>query len=154
MAAGPCLDWNSINTFRPQITDHWFKDQVVQVSWVWNFDQWHLTSKVILSSHLTVLLNHLKIVYGLFKPCSDERQNGFKSLKLKRKFLQPSFTPCEHDCFCLKTLKHFRFKCLRRFLKINFFLFLETVLRTLKTSLKINHVFYWFPIVFFIETEI
>ena len=46
------------------------------------------------------------------KPSSDERQNGFKSLKLKRyKFLQPSFTPCEHDCFCLKTLKHFRFKC-------------------------------------------
>ena len=56
------------------------------------------------------------------KPCSDERQNGFKSLELKRfKFLQPSFTPCEHDCFCLKTLKHFRFKCLRRFLQINFF---------------------------------
>ena len=53
------------------------------------------------------------------KPCSDERQNGFKSLKLKRcKFLQPSFTPCEHDCFCLKTLKHFRFKCLRRFLSL------------------------------------
>ena len=53
------------------------------------------------------------------KPSSDERQNGFKSLKLKRyKFLQPSFTPCEHDCFCLKTLKHFRFKCLRRFLSL------------------------------------
>ena len=44
----------------------------------------------------------------LFKPCSDERQNGFKGLKLKRcKFLQPFFTPCEHDCFCLKTLKSF-----------------------------------------------
>ena len=56
------------------------------------------------------------------KPGSDERQNGFKSLELKRfKFLQPSFTPCEHDCFCLKTLKHFRFKCLRRFLQIKFF---------------------------------
>ena len=54
-------------------------------------------------------------------PCSDERQNGFKSLKLKRKFLQPSFTPCEHDWFCHKTLKHFRFKCLRWFLKIKFF---------------------------------
>ena len=53
------------------------------------------------------------------KSCSDERQNGFKSLKLKRcKFLQPSFTPREHDCFCLKTLKHFRFKCLRRFLSL------------------------------------
>ena len=61
-------------------------------------------------------------VESLVKPCSDERQNGFKSLKLKRcKFLQPSFTPCEHDCFRLKTLKHFRFKCLRRFLKIKFF---------------------------------
>ena len=57
----------------------------------------------------------------LIKPCSDERQNGFKGLKLKRKFLQPFLTPCEHDCFCLKTLKHFRFKCLRRFLKIKFF---------------------------------
>ena len=44
----------------------------------------------------------------LFKPCSDERQNGFKGLKLKRcTFLQPFFTPCEHDCFCLKTLKSF-----------------------------------------------
>ena len=65
------------------------------------------------------LLVHLLVV---LKPCSDERQNGFKSLKLKCcKFLQPSFTPCEHVCFCLKTLKHFRFKCLRRFLKINFF---------------------------------
>ena len=53
------------------------------------------------------------------KSCSDERQNGFKSLKLKGcKFLQPSFTPCEHDCFCLKTLKHFRFKCLGRFLSL------------------------------------
>ena len=72
-----------------------------------------------------------------FKPCSDERKNGFNGLKLKRyKFLQPFFTPCEHDCFCLKTLKHFRFKCLRRFLKINFFWFLKTVLRTFKTSFK------------------
>ena len=71
------------------------------------------------------------------KPCSDERQNGLKSLKLKRcKFLQPSFIQCEHDCFCLKRLKHFRFKCLRRFLKINFIWFLKTVLRTLKTSFK------------------
>ena len=53
------------------------------------------------------------------KSCSDERKNGFKSLKLKRcKLLQPSFTPCEDDCFCLKTLKHFRFKCLRRFLSL------------------------------------
>ena len=41
-----------------------------------------------------------------------------KSLKLKRcKFLQPSFTSCEHDCFCFKTL--------RRFLKIRFFWFLK-----------------------------
>ena len=56
------------------------------------------------------------------KPCSDERQNGFKGLKLIRcKFSQPFFTQCEHDCFCLKTLKHFRFKCIKRFLKINFF---------------------------------
>ena len=56
------------------------------------------------------------------KPCSDERQNGFKSLKLKRcKFLQPSFTPREHVCFCLKPHKHFRFKCLRRFSKTSFF---------------------------------
>ena len=40
----------------------------------------------------------------------------FDGLKLKRcKFLQSSFTPCEHDCFCLKTLKYFRFKCFRRF---------------------------------------
>ena len=39
------------------------------------------------------------------KPCSDERQNGFKGLKLKCcKFLQPFLTPCEHDCFCLKTI--------------------------------------------------
>ena len=71
------------------------------------------------------------------KPCLDERQNGFKGLKLQRwKFLQPFSTPYEHDCFCRKTLKHFRFKCLRRFLKIKFFLFLKTVLRTLKTSFK------------------
>ena len=56
------------------------------------------------------------------KPCSDERQNGFKGLKLIRcKFSQPFFTQCEHDCFCLKTLKHFRFKCIKRFLKIKFF---------------------------------
>ena len=48
----------------------------------------------------------------LLKPCSDEKQNGLKSLKLKRcKFLPPYFTPCENDCFCLKTLIHFRFKC-------------------------------------------
>ena len=71
------------------------------------------------------------------KLCSDERQNGFKILKLKRcKLLQISFTPCEYDCFCLKTLKHFHFKCLRWFLKINFFLFLKTVLRALKTNFK------------------
>ena len=76
-----------------------------------------------------------KVELCFIKPCSDERQNGFKSLKLKRcKFLQPSFTPCEHDCFCLRTLKYFRFKCLRRFL--NFFWFVKTVLRTLKTSFK------------------
>ena len=32
------------------------------------------------------------------KPCSDERQNSFKGLKLKLcKFLQPFFTLCEHD---------------------------------------------------------
>ena len=55
------------------------------------------------------------------KPCSDEKQNGFKCLKLKRcKFLEPFFTSCEHDCFRLKTLKYFRFKCFRRFLKIIF----------------------------------
>ena len=31
-----------------------------------------------------------------------------KGLKLKLcKFLQPFFTPCELDCFCLQTLKHF-----------------------------------------------
>ena len=73
----------------------------------------------------------------MLKPCSGERQNGFKSLKLKRcMFLQPFFTPCEHDCFFLKTLKHFRFKYLRRFLKIKFFWFLKTVFRTLKTSFK------------------
>ena len=67
------------------------------------------------------LFSCLKLLINLLislKPCSDERQNGFKSLKLKRKFLQPSFTPCEHDCFCLKTLKHFRFKCLRPFLSL------------------------------------
>ena len=71
------------------------------------------------------------------KPCSDERQNGFKILKLKRcKFLQSSFTPCEHDCFCLKTLKHFRFKCLIRFLKIFFFDFLKLLYGLLKQSFK------------------
>ena len=54
------------------------------------------------------------------KSCSDERQNGFKFLKLKHwKFLQWLFISCEHDCFCLKTLKHFLFKCLKRFLKIS-----------------------------------
>ena len=37
------------------------------------------------------------------KPCSDERQNGFKGLKLKRcKFLQPFFTSCEQDFFVLR----------------------------------------------------
>ena len=56
----------------------------------------------------------------LFKTCSDERQNGFKGLELNRKFLQPFFNSREHDCFCLKTLKHL-LKCLRWFLKINFF---------------------------------
>ena len=76
------------------------------------------------------------------KPSSDERQNGDKmkdkkSSKLKRcKFLQPFFTPREHDCFYLTTLKHFCFKCFRWFLKINFFFILKTVLRTLKTSFK------------------
>ena len=54
----------------------------------------------------------------MLKPCSDERQNGFRGLKVKRcEFLEPFFTLCEHDCFCLKTLKHFRFKCLRGFLR-------------------------------------
>ena len=86
----------------------------------------------------------------LIKPCSDERQNGFKGLKLKScKFLQPFSTPCEHDCFCLKTLKHFCFKCLRWFLKIKFFWFLNTVLGTLKTSFRKLTTFFWFPIVFF-----
>ena len=62
-----------------------------------------------------MLFNELKCYNSvLFKPCPDERQNGFKGLKLKRcKFLQPFFTLYEHDCICLKTLKHFRFKCLR-----------------------------------------
>ena len=70
-------------------------------------------------------------------PCSDERQKCFKGLKLKPcKFLQPFFTSCEQDCFCPRTVKHFGFKCLRRFLKINFFRFFKTVLRTLKTSFK------------------
>ena len=43
-------------------------------------------------------MNNFKEMFPLaVKPCSDERQNGFKNLKLKRcKFLQPSFTPCEH----------------------------------------------------------
>ena len=62
------------------------------------------------------------LLFDVLKPCSDERQNGFKSLKLKRcKFLQPSFTSCEHDCFYLNTVKKFRFSFLRRFLKIKFF---------------------------------
>ena len=43
---------------------------------------------------------------------------------------------CEHDCFCIQTLKHSRFKCLRRFLKINFFWLFKTAFRTLKTNLK------------------
>ena len=72
--------------------------------------------------------------HNSIKPCSDERQIDFKSSKLKRcKFLQPSFTTCEHDCFCLKALKHF---CFKTVFKNNFFLFLKTVLRTLKTSFK------------------
>ena len=90
------------------------------------------------------VINNFKEMFPLARmfslavnPCSDERQNGFKNLKLKRyKFLQPSFTPCGHVCFCLKTLKHFRFKCFRRFLKIKFFWFLKTVFRTFKTSFK------------------
>ena len=46
------------------------------------------------------------------------KDNGFKGLKLKHsKFLQPIFSLWEKDCFCPKTLKHFRFKYLRRFLK-------------------------------------
>ena len=58
-----------------------------------------------------------------FKPCSDKRQNGFKDLKLQRcKFLQQFFTFGEHDCLCLKKIKHFRIKCLRRFIKIKFIL--------------------------------
>ena len=49
----------------------------------------------------------------MLKPSSDERKNGFKGLKLKRcKFLQSFFNSCERNCFCLKTLKHFRLKCL------------------------------------------
>ena len=75
-------------------------------------------------------------VFVFLMPCSDERQNGFKGLKIKRKFLQPFLTQCEHDCFCLETLKYFRFNCLRRFLKIKIFWFLKTVLRTLKKSFK------------------
>ena len=40
---------------------------------------------------------------SIFNPCSDERQNGFKGLKLKRcKFLQPFFTSCEQDFFVLR----------------------------------------------------
>ena len=61
-------------------------------------------------------------VFVFLMPCSDKRQNGFKGLKLKRyKFLQPFLTQCEHDYFCLETLKHFHFNCLRWFLKIKFF---------------------------------
>ena len=82
--------------------------------------------KAVHKSFAILTGKHICWILFLIKSCSDERQNGFKSLKLKCcKFLQPSFTPCEHDCFCLKTLKHFRFKCLRRFLKINFFDFLK-----------------------------
>ena len=51
-------------------------------------------------------------------------QNGFKGVKLKScLFLQLFFTSCEHDCFCLRTLKHFRFKCLRQCLKIIILIF-------------------------------
>ena len=47
--------------------------------------------------------------YKSVKPCSDKRQNGFKGLKLQRcKFLQQFFAFGEHDCLCLKKLKHFR----------------------------------------------
>ena len=83
---------------------------------------YHLQNDV---HHYTWLLcwGHL-CRWGTVKPCSDERQNGFKGLKLKHcKFLQPFFTSCEQDCFCPKTLKHFRFKCLRWFLEIKFFWF-------------------------------
>ena len=45
-----------------------------------------------------------------FKPCSDERQNGFKGLKLKRcTFLEPFLTSCERDSFCPKTLQKISF---------------------------------------------
>ena len=45
---------------------------------------------------------------SFIKLYSDERRNGCKGLTLKHcKFLQPFFTSCEHDCFCLKTLNHF-----------------------------------------------
>ena len=48
------------------------------------------------------------------KSFSDESQNGFKGLKLKSfKFLKPFAISCEQDCFCLKALKFFLFKCLR-----------------------------------------
>ena len=77
------------------------------------------------------------IFFVFIKPCSDERQNGFKGLKLKHfKFLQPIFTSCEEDCLCFKTLKQFRFKFLRRFLKNRFFWFFKTALRTHKTSFR------------------
>ena len=81
------------------------------------------------------------------KPCSDEIQNGFKGLKLKPcKFLKPFFMPCEYDYFCLKTLKHFHFKCLKWFFKIK--LLLRFYCK------KINHVFYWFSIVFLLKLKL
>ena len=64
------------------------------------------------------------------------KYNFVAPLKQKRNFLQPFFTSCEHDCFCFKKLKHFRFKRLRRFLKIKMFWFFKTVLGIFKTSFE------------------
>ena len=83
------------------------------------FDKFWYGDIIFKSRQNAISRNLLELSADFFKPCSDERQNGFKGLKLKRcKFLQPFFTSCGHDCLCLKTLKYFRFKCLRRFLKI------------------------------------
>ena len=93
--------------------------------------------------------------HGRFKPCSDERQNGFQALKLKRcKFLEPFLTSCERHCFCPKTLKHFRFKCLRQFLKFNFFYLLKPFYELLKQVSKNSPRVLLICYCFFIKIEI
>ena len=70
--------------------------------------------------------NLQRFSFLLLKPfCLSSEQglkdkNDFKDLKLKRCKLSYNhfFTPYEHDCFCLKTLKNFRFKCLRQILSL------------------------------------